>query len=136
MKLTKQGYFAKILNLLSTENSAVKSSVFYYQDLVEMQLSPLHKNQEEFCFFIRVIFNYQIIEYRQIQQKTLMQHCGSIFCCQSYFAQYIQNIQAFFSFFRKEGGLKLQNYNILSFCIRGIFRTFQTSEMKLFAERC
>ena len=50
MKLTKQGYFAKILNLLSTENSAVKSAAFYYQDLVEMQLSPLHKSQEEFCF--------------------------------------------------------------------------------------
>ena len=58
--------FAKILNLLSTENFAVKSSFLQNQDLVVMLSYPLHKNKEGFCLFNRVIFNYQIIEYKHI----------------------------------------------------------------------
>ena len=63
----------------STKNFTVKSSVFQYQDLVVRQLNPFHKNKEGCCFFNRIIFNYQIVEYRHIQQREIMQHCGPIF---------------------------------------------------------
>ena len=53
-----------------------------------------------------------------------------------------KKIQTFFFIFQGEvggeggggeEGLKFQNHNILNFCVRGIFRTYQTSEMELFA---
>ena len=38
-----------------------------------MQLNPLHKNKEGFCFFNRVIFNYQIIEIDISSKKRIRQ---------------------------------------------------------------
>ena len=73
----------------STENFAVKNSVFQYQDLVVRQWNPASTKQRMMLLFQQNHFDYQFIEYRHIYQNEIMLNCEPVFCCQGYFVQYI-----------------------------------------------
>ena len=86
----------------SPENLVVKSFVFK------------QKNTKWCCFFNRIIFNYQFIEYRHYEAPWTYVLLLGLF-----FTMYTKYESAF-AFFREDW--KLWNYNMLSFGVRGILK--------------
>ena len=89
----------------------------------------LHKNKEGFCYLTGL---FLITKSLNIDISSKNKLCSAV--------DVFSLVRVILFFWEKEvrrgdkRGLKLLNYSILTFCVRGMFKSFQTSEMELFAE--